>query len=71
MIRKWDYPKIGVVICEMPSAGHDALMLDYRACGAEGEPAVVYVDEDRQPQEIARTFSQFVDGLVSRDAFQR
>jgi hypothetical protein len=71
MIKEWGYPSIGVVICEMPSAGHDAVMLDYRECGAEGEPAVVYVDEDRRPHEIARTFSQFVDGLLSCDVFQR
>jgi len=71
MIMEWNYPDIGVVICEMPSAGHDTVMLDYRECGEEGEPAVAYVDEDRQIQQIARTFSEFVDGLVSCDAFQR
>ncbi len=70
MIKEWDYPDVGVIICEMPSAGHDTIMLDYRECGADGDPAVVYVDEDRRPQLLARTFSEFVDGLVSCDAFQ-
>jgi SMI1-KNR4 cell-wall len=70
MIREWGYPDVGVVICEMPSGGHDVVMLDYRECGAEGEPAVAYVDEDRQVQQIARTFSEFIDGLISCDIFQ-
>jgi hypothetical protein len=64
MVAEWGYPDVGVVICAMPSGGHDAVMLDYRACGPEGEPAVVYVDEDRVPRPIAESFEAFLEGLI-------
>jgi hypothetical protein len=60
LIAEWGYPDIGVVICEMPSGGHDAVMLDYSACGPEGEPSVAYVDEDRIPRRVAESFPEFV-----------
>ena len=30
MIEEWEYPAIGVAICDCPSAGHDMIFLDYR-----------------------------------------
>lgn len=33
MIDEWEYPAIGVAICDCPSAGHDMVFLDYRDCG--------------------------------------
>jgi hypothetical protein len=62
-IKEWGYPDIGVVICDMPSGGHDAVMLDYSDCGPVGEPAVVYVDEDRVPRPVAASFAQFLARL--------
>ena len=56
LIKEWGYPDIGIVICDMPSGGHDAVMLDYTA---EGEPAVAYIDEDRLPRRVAGSFSEF------------
>jgi hypothetical protein len=64
MIEEWGYPRIGVVICAMPSGGHDTIMLDYRECGPSGEPAVVYIDEDRSIHPLARTFAEFLGSLV-------
>jgi hypothetical protein len=61
MIEEWGYPKIGIVICDMPSGGHDAIMLDYS--DVNGEPGVVYIDEDRKPRRIAKSFSEFLDLL--------
>lgn len=67
MIAQWGYPPVGVVLCDMPSAGHDAVMLDFSA--AQSEPTVVYVDEDRQPKLLARSFAEFVDNLVGCERF--
>ena len=61
MVEEWGYPSIGLVICDMPSGGHDAVMLDYRS--GDPEPAVAYIDEDRVPRIIGQTFADFVDQL--------
>ena len=61
LIEEWGYPKIGIIVCDMPSGGHDAIMLDYS--GNNGEPNVVYIDEDRKPQRIAESFGEFLDIL--------
>jgi hypothetical protein len=71
MIREWEYPNIGVVICDTPSAGQDTVMLDYSDCGPEGEPAVAYVDEDRIPRRVADNFEAFLSQLVSCDEFEQ
>lgn len=71
MISEWGYPDIGIVVCEMPSGGHDAVMLDYSGCGADGEPSVVYVDEDRSIRTVARSFSEFLHRLESCEAFKK
>ena len=39
------------------------IMLDYRGCVPQGEPAVAYVDEDRVPRQLAPDFAGFVQGL--------
>ena len=69
LISEWGYPEIGVVLCDLPSGGHDTVMLDYSECGPDGEPSVVYVDEDRIPRRIANTFDDFISGLVSCERF--
>lgn len=71
MIEDWGYPDIGVVLCDCPSAGHDVIMLDYRACGRDGEPAVIHVDQeaDYQITHLADSFEAFIRGLVPDDVF--
>ena len=63
MIREWGYPNVGLVLCHTPSGGHDTVMLDYKSETQDGEPCVVYVDEDRRPQRIAASFQDFIDQL--------
>ncbi|GLW92705.1 SMI1/KNR4 family protein [Actinokineospora globicatena] len=70
MIEEWEYPDVGVVICDLPSGGHDTVMLDYRECGVTGEPAVVYVDEDRVPRRVAGTFAEFLAILRDCGSFE-
>ncbi|MGW4944477.1 SMI1/KNR4 family protein [Actinoplanes sp. NPDC004185] len=67
LIAEWGYPDVGVVIGVTPSAGHDTVMLDYSGCGPAGEPAVVYVDDDRLPRRVADSFGQFMSGLEPDD----
>lgn len=71
MIDEWGYPEIGVMIW---SDGHTALFLDYRACGPQGEPEVVFVDMEGDDEEgeivpLAPNFEAFVRGLVDDDQF--
>ena len=67
LIQEWGYPNIGIVICDTPSGGHDTVMLDYRECGPEGEPRVVYIDDDRTIRPIAANFAEFINQLVDCD----
>ncbi|MEI5583961.1 MULTISPECIES: SMI1/KNR4 family protein [unclassified Agromyces] len=67
MIAEWGYPAIGVVICDTPSGGHDAVMLDYSGSGPDGDPSVAYVDEDRIPRRIAASFDEFFSRLIRCD----
>ncbi len=69
MIEEWEYPAIGVAICDCPSAGHEMIFLDYRECGPKcenGEPKVVYIDQeaDYEIVVLANTFEEFINGLV-------
>lgn len=72
MIDEWGYPAIGVAICDCPSAGHDMIFLDYRECGAQGEPKVIHIDQecDYKITPLADNFEDFIRGLVSSDKFE-
>lgn len=72
MIEEWEYPAIGVAICDYPSAGYDMVFLDYRACGPQGEPKVVHVDQewDYEITPLAHSFEDFIRGLVSEYDFE-
>ena len=70
-IEMWGYPDIGVYFADTPSAGHDMLALDYRACGKHGEPSVVHVDQEHDfaITWVAENFEAFVTGLVDESVY--
>jgi hypothetical protein len=71
-IEEWGYPPIGIYFADCPSAGHDMLCLDYRACGPDGEPAVVHVAQewDYQITPVAPSFAAFIRGLEGDETFE-
>lgn len=71
MIDEWEYPAIGVAICDTPTAGHDMIFLDYRECGPQGEPQVVHIDQenDYAITYLADNFEEFIRGLVHQRVF--
>jgi hypothetical protein len=65
LIRQAGLPEIGIVVGFTPTAGHDAVMLDFSGCGPQGEPRVVFVDpEDDVTTVLATNFERFLRGLV-------
>ncbi|MEQ1618467.1 MAG: SMI1/KNR4 family protein [Terricaulis sp.] len=70
-IDEWGYPPIGVYFADCPSAGHDMICLDYRACGPRGEPQIVHIDQefDYKITFVAPSFEAFIRGLEHEDAF--
>ena len=72
MIDEWEYPAIGVAICDCPSAGHDMIFLDYRECGPHGEPKVVHIVREGNCEitPLADSFEDFIRGLVNEDDFE-
>ena len=72
MTDEWGYPNIGIAICDCPSAGHDEIFLDYRACGPQGEPKVVHIDQegDYCITPLADSFEEFIRGLLPDSCFE-
>ncbi|MPS63340.1 MAG: SMI1/KNR4 family protein [Chryseobacterium sp.] len=72
MIDEWGYPADGIYICDCPSAGHDMILLDYSACGKNGEPEVVHVDQENNFKKtfLAKDFETFIRGLRQEEELE-
>jgi hypothetical protein len=70
-IEQAGLPAIGIVVGMTPTAGHDAVMLDYSVCGPRGEPRVAFVDpEDEVTVVLAENFETFLRGLVDCRSYE-
>lgn len=69
LFTEWEYPRIGVYFADTGSCGHEMWCLDYRACGAEGEPCVVLVDQEDgfSIRYIARDMTEFFSMLITNE----
>ncbi|GGA34036.1 SMI1/KNR4 family protein [Paenibacillus physcomitrellae] len=67
LIEKEGFPEFGVVIGKCPDE-HQAIMLDYREAGNDGEPEVVHVDgaKNNKVTRLAPDFKTFVSTLADR-----
>ena len=72
MQEEWGYPPIGVCIADTPTAGHQVVMLDYTLCGPQGEPRVVYVDQedDYHFTVLAPDFASFIRALENEEDWE-
>ena len=70
-VEEWGYPPIGVYFADCPSAGHDMVCLDYRACGPRGEQQVVHIDQEWNYKIVfvAESFEAFIRGLEDDSVF--
>lgn len=70
--QEWGYPEIGIYFADCPSAGHDMLCMDYRKCGADGEPQIVHIDQewDYKIVFVAENFETFIRGLEDEAIFE-
>jgi hypothetical protein len=72
--RSEDFPEeaelpAGLVFIGSPD-GHEYLALDYRECGADGEPSVVWVDSELGfIEHLAPTFRAFLERLRPAESF--
>ncbi len=71
MIQEGGFPEIGVIIGWTPTAGHDAIVLDYTECGPQGEPQVTLVDaESGESAFLAPNLEAFLKGLVDCQPYE-
>ncbi|WP_225803720.1 SMI1/KNR4 family protein [Streptomyces sp. NK15101] len=67
LIEEWGLPSPLVLLS---GDGHTWIALDYRTCGADGEPSVTWFDADAATEvPLAGDFRTFVEGLTSAASF--
>ncbi|PEY36343.1 SMI1/KNR4 family protein [Bacillus cereus] len=75
MIEEFEYPSSCIYVGESPTAGHDAVLLDYSECGKQGEPRVIHVNVENYQDPIitflADDFQTFLEGLLPYSHFDK
>ncbi|WP_238011891.1 SMI1/KNR4 family protein [Dactylosporangium sp. AC04546] len=67
LVQEWDLPSPVVLLS---GQGHYWLALDYRDCGPEGNPPVVWIDNEMKHElSLAPNFRTFVERLTASAAF--
>ncbi len=71
-IEEWEYPNIGIPFGETQSAGHDMYFMDYRRIDASGEPAIVRIENEGDPEDIkmyyvAENLVEFVKMIMNKE----
>ena len=65
MIEQGGFPEVGIFVGWTPTAGHDGIFLDYRECGPQGEPCILFLDAESGDSKIlAPNIGVFLEGLV-------
>lgn len=69
-IDEWEYPNIGIPFGETQSAGHDMYFMDMRELDENGEPAIVRVDNEGDPEDVeiikvADNLEEFIIKILS------
>ena len=70
LVQEWEMPSPIVLL---DGDGHCWVALDYRACGPDGEPSVVWIDNERDPErqlaelQLAPSFRAFIEMLKPPD----
>jgi hypothetical protein len=67
LVREWGLPSPVVLLS---GDGHYWVALDYRECGVQGEPSVVWLDTELRTEVLlANDFESFIQGLRASDSF--
>ena len=69
-MNEWEYPDIGIPFGETQTAGHDMYFMDFRDLDHNGEPAIVHVENEGDPEDIritkvADNFKAFLEMVLS------
>ena len=71
-INEWEYPNIGIYICDTISGGHDMIALDYTECKCSEEPTVVWIAQENEYEKtfLAKNFETFIKSLKDADLME-
>ena len=68
--EEWGFPDVGLYFSWTESAGHEALVLNYREIKKTGEPSVWLLDQELETGSlIADTLEEFVEKIVSLQGY--